>query len=312
VAIDDLGGSRARRSEARPRRSGLRAAIFWVIALAAGGATAMLLRVYLKANSAATPVLSQVLVAAVDLPVATTLREDHLKLVPWPEGARPPGTFSDAKQAIDRVVLAKLVTGEPILAAKLAAKDAGRGLAALIPPSMRAVAVRVDDVVGVAGFVHPEDRVDVIVTLRAPRSSDQESVSKIILQNVRVLAVGQELDTKDNRQPTSVTVATLLVTPEGSEKLALASTQGKLLLTLRSWTDEQAVETAGVHPTALLQGVEAAPQKPPAEERPAPKKAVRIARAPSEPAPAPAAKDVVEILRGDRFEERKFDAKERQ
>jgi pilus assembly protein CpaB len=319
VAIDDLTSSARRRPDSN-RRSGARALVFWLVALTAGGAAAMLLRFYMQASSRAAPVLAKVLVASMDLPIATTLRAEHLKEMDWPETAQPPGSIHDVKDALGRVVITKLVKGESILVSKLASKDAGRGLAALIPESMRAVAVRVDDVVGVAGFVHPEDRVDVIVTMRPSKPSDAEPISKVILQNVKVLAVGKEIESNDTtrNKPMPVTVATLLVTPDDSEKLALAASQGKLLLTLRSWSDSATVETPGVVPTAMManasppvvakgdSGDDARRRSRSKRDEPPPP---AVAATPAAPPPR---KDTVEILRGDRFEERKFDSKEKQ
>src|SRR5438105_1021380 len=177
------------------RRSGTRALGFWVVALIAGGTAAALLRWYVErsAQPVAAP-LAKIVVAAMDLPIATTLRAEHMKLADWPEGVQPPGAVRTPADLVGRVVIAKVVQGEPILTSKLASKDAGRGLAALIPEGMRAQAVRVDEVVGVAGFVHPDDHVDVIATLNSRGSTSSESTSKVILQNVNVLAVGQDLD----------------------------------------------------------------------------------------------------------------------
>src|SRR6185295_17716322 len=137
----------------------------------------------------------------------------------------------------------------------LAAKNAGSGLAALIPSNMRAIAVRVDDVVGVAGFIHADDRVDVLVTLR-PTYQGAESTTKVFLQNIKVLAVGQEVDNGDRTRlhATPATVATLLVSPHEAERLVLAQTEGRIMLTLRSWTDSQPVDTNGVNAAGLVGG----------------------------------------------------------
>jgi pilus assembly protein CpaB len=279
------------------------------MALVAGAGSAGLLKWYLDKRQAAAPVLSQIVVAAMDLPLATTLKLEHLELVDWPQNARPPGTFIDPKAVVGRVLMSRLVRAEPVLSSKLAAREAGSGLAALVPKDMRAASVRVDDVVGVAGFIHPEDRVDVIVTIR-PQQGQAEPESKVILQNVKVLAVGKQIEVEDKNRGKAlpVTVATLLVTPEQSERLALAATQGKLLLTLRSWTDEDEVATAGVVAADLLDGKRALAEAPKAKND---GKTVRRTR-PAEKvaqAPAPVQKDTVEILRGDRFEERKFDGR---
>lgn len=325
---DGMGGaSRVRRaSDSGSRRSGVRAAMFWVVAIVAGLGAALLITRYLERRTVtvSTPT-AQIVVAAVDLPLATKLRIEHLKLTDWPIGGLPPGALRDPKDAVDRIITSRVLEGEPISSGKLAAKDAGNGLAALIPANMRAIAVRVDDVVGVAGFIHPDDRVDVIVTIRPIRPADSEPTSKVILQNVKVLAVGKEMDVSDrNRnQANPVTVATLLVNPEESEKLALAASEGKLLLTLRSWTDTQAVATEGVYPSGLLADANTKPREVVQVVVPQPDRERERERRPShrgrerdeKPASVTAAaqgrKDVVEILRGDRFEERKFEAKDK-
>jgi pilus assembly protein CpaB len=331
AANDPLGNaSRLRRAaESGTRRSGARAAVFWLVTIVAGLMAALMITRYLdhRPVTTSTPMV-KIAVAVADLPLATKLKAEQVKLVDWPANNAPPGALHDLKDVIDRIVTSRVLEGEPILPGKLAAKDAGNGLAALIPQNMRAVAVRVDDVVGVAGFIHSEDRVDVIVTIRPSRPPDAEPTSKVILQNVKVLAVGKEIDSDDrNRnQANPVTVATLLVNPEESEKLALAGAEGRLLLTLRSWTDNQAVVTEGVFPSGLLaDGAHSLePARPAAVDFVAPLAAAPAPAVPSHrghsvvhhaPAPDPNAghhnHDVVEILRGDRFEERKFDAKEK-
>jgi pilus assembly protein CpaB len=320
--------NRLRRAvEGGARRSGTRAAVFWVITIVAGLMAALMITRYLDRRpvTASTP-MAKIAVAVADIPLATKLKAEQINMVDWPANNLPPGAMRDVKEVVDRIVTSRVLQGEPILAGKLAAKEAGNGLAALIPANMRAVAVRVDDVVGVAGFIHSEDRVDVIVTIRPSRPPGAEPTSKVILQNVKVLAVGKEIDSDDRsrNQANPVTVATLLVNPEESEKLALAANEGRLLLTLRSWTDNQAVATGGVFPSSLLADA-AHPLEPaaaagaPVETAPAPERALRgrlrrpavrrtvAAGAGTEPRPH----DVVEILRGDRFEERKFEGREK-
>jgi pilus assembly protein CpaB len=308
VAIDDIISAGQKNRQNGSRRSASKALVFWGMALLAGASSAVMLKWYLDKRQAAVPTLAPVVVAALDLPLATTIKAEHLALVDWPENGRPPGTFPDQKDLIGRVLISKTLKGEPILAPRLAAKEAGSGLAALIPDNMRAAAVRVDDVVGVAGFIHPEDRVDVIVTMRSERGG--ETSSKVILQNVKVLAVGRqiEVEEKSRGKALPVTVATLLVSAEQSEMLALATTQGKLLLTLRSWTDESSVVTRGVGPGDLLNVKEPVAAAPPAKSDERPRRGPRreLAQAPVEKR-----NDTVEILRGDRFEERKFESKEK-
>jgi pilus assembly protein CpaB len=294
---------------------------FWGVAIVAGLGAALLITRYLERRtvSVSTPT-SKIVVAAMDLPLATRLRPEQLRMADWPVTAMPPGAIRDVKEAVDHILTSRVLEGEPLLPGKLAARDAGNGLAALIPSNMRAIAVRVDDVVGVAGFIHPDDRVDVIVTIHPVKPADSEATSKVILQNVKVLAVGKELEVneRNRNQANPVTVATLLVNPEESEKLALSATEGRLMLTLRSWTDNQAVITGGMNASTLLTDSSTKPRDAVVvAPTPVRKNVVRVAQsAPVPPPVAPAVagqpprKDVVEILRGDRFEERKFDAKE--
>jgi pilus assembly protein CpaB len=324
VATNDAlsGPNRLRRaSEGGARRSGVRAVAFWGVAIVAGLGAALLITRYLERRtvSVSTPT-SKIVVAAMDLPLATKLRPEQLRMADWPVTAMPPGAIRDVKEAVEHILTSRVLEGEPLLPGKLAARDAGNGLAALIPSNMRAIAVRVDDVVGVAGFIHPDDRVDVIVTIHPQKPPDAEPMSKVILQNVKVLAVGKELEITDrNRtQGNPVTVATLLVNPEESEKLALSASEGRLMLTLRSWTDNQAVLTGGMNATTLLTDSSTKPREAVVVAPPSPRRgALRVAQAAPGPAPVAAAapgsgrKDVVEILRGDRFEERKFEAKDK-
>ena len=313
MGLDDMISPNPKpRRPAGSRRSASRAVVFTVIAVAAGVGVATTLKSYVDKHVTTGPKSEGIVVAAMELPLATTLAAEHLTVVKWPSDSLPEGAFSNPKELVGRVVLAKLSRNEVVLPSKLATREAGSGMAALIPENMRAAAVRVDDVVGVAGFVHPDDRVDVIVTMR-PESGGETS-SKVILQNIRVLAVGKDLKIDDQKrsQALPVTVATLLVTTEQSEMLALASAQGKLLLTLRPWADHNRVPTNGIGPSALL-GVDrphvAEATRARDDERAAPR-APRTsgpaAPAPAPPAAAPASAEVVEILRGDRVEERKF------
>jgi pilus assembly protein CpaB len=298
----------------------VRAVAFWGVAIVAGLIAALLITRYLERRtvSVSTPT-SKIVVAAMDLPLATHLRPEQLRMADWPVTAMPPGAIRDVKEAIDHILTSRVLEGEPLLPGKLAARDAGNGLAALIPSNMRAIAVRVDDVVGVAGFIHPDDRVDVIVTIHPTHPADAEPISKVILQNVKVLAVGKELEIneRNRNQANPVTVATLLVNPEESEKLALSATEGRLMLTLRSWTDNQAVITQGMNASTLITDSSTKPREVVVVAPPARRPAGRVAAAAVPPpvavsVPTQGRGNVVEILRGDRFEERKFEAKDKQ
>ncbi|HCF58972.1 MAG TPA: Flp pilus assembly protein CpaB [Myxococcales bacterium] len=293
------------------RSSGVRAGVFLGLALLAALGAGLLFRNYLERSPLGRAMPTEkVVVAAMDLPLATTLRAEQLTTIDWPKASLPQGTAGDPAGLVGKVLLAGVVKGEPVLAAKLASEKAGQGLAAVLPEEMRAVAVRVDDVVGVAGFIHPGDAVDVIVTMKASESSHVPPTAKVILQNVRVLAVGKELDHKSKKQKAvPVTVATLMVSSPDSEKLALASTKGKILLALRNRVDATEVETPGIIPAVLLEGgaSEPAEEKPQDPAKSRPRRAV--ARKPAAVKPQ-TGEHQVEILRGDRFETRQFSSPE--
>lgn len=303
---------RLRRAQERSsRRSALRAAIFLVLAVVAAAGTAVLLSQRYDEQMAeikeAQVVTTMVVVADVDIPLGTVLSVELLKAVNWPEAAAPTGKFETVEDLVDRVVVTQIYKGEPVLASKLADPEAGSGLAAILPPGMLAVAVRVDDVVGVAGFIHPGDRVDIIVTMRPDDRADSVPTSKIIMQNMTVLTVGAQLNRADKKsasKPMPTTVATLMVTPEQAEGLALAATQGQLLLALRSALFDETVKTAGMVASELMPRILS--------------KARTINRGGAKPTPPAAAAvtpvqpppgDEVEILRGDRFEKRRFEDK---
>ena len=321
MAINDpMGGQNRLRRAAEPtaRRSGTRAALFWVFALVAGLGTALLLARYLdkKGGGGQAVAVTGVVVAAVDLPLAARLKIEDLKIIEWPADHVPPGSMSDPKELVGRVLISRVLAEQPLLPGMLAAKNAGSGLAALIPGNMRAIAVRVDDVVGVAGFIHADDRVDVLVTMR-PTYQGAESTTKVFLQNIKVLAVGQEVDNGDKSRlhATPATVATLLVSPKDAERLVLAQTEGRIMLTLRSWTDSQPVDTNGAVASGLVGGPVAAKDNGANAGAAHPPVAARGGRRGSKGPPPPPAlaadqappqKDTVEILRGDRFEQRNF------
>jgi pilus assembly protein CpaB len=168
---------------------------------------------------------------------------------------------------------------EPLLDSKLAELGSGGGLPITIPPGMRAVSVRVDDVIGVAGFVLPSTRVDVLVTLTPPGSQDTRS--RVILQNVQAVAAGQEIQRDEDGTPMTVTVITLLVSPENAERLVLAAAQGRIQMALRNTLDVDSTDTSGSRVSVLMTG----------PARPAP------ARRAAASAPQPPA-SVIEIFRG--------------
>lgn len=190
-------------------------------------------------------------VAARDLPLGSVLAAEDVRLVDWPGEVLPIGYSGSTEELVGRGLLTNIRANEPILSEKLADRDGGGGLPILIPQGMRAVSVRVDEVIQVAGFVTAGTRVDVMVTLE--ENSGASATTRVILQNVQVLAAGQKVERDREGTPYTVTVITLLVSPEDAERLTLATTQGRIQLALRSMLDMNEVATNGARISALIQ-----------------------------------------------------------
>ncbi len=203
-----------------------------------------------QATTQKTVTTSQIVVAAQQMPLGTRLTSQDLKLISWPADQQIQGVCTRIQDCVDRALITPVLPGEPILEGKLAPKDAGAGLPAIIPEGMRAVSVAVNDVVAVAGFAQPGTSVDVMVTGQSEnRGGANEQVTRTILEDVRVLAAGQKTEQDRQGQAQTITVITLLVTPEDADKLAMANTMGRVQLALRNSID--ANKTA---PPPLFQG----------------------------------------------------------
>ncbi|SOE94204.1 pilus assembly protein CpaB [Burkholderia sp. D7] len=200
-------------------------------------------------SSAVTPVA----VAAAEVSLGQPLGPNMVRMVNWPTGSIPPGAFRDTKELEGRVVRTSLEPGEPVIEAKLAPQGTKGGLSAVIGEGKRAITVRVNDVVGVAGFALPGNYVDVIVNTQEPevKGDAQQSISKIVLEKILVLAVAQQVS-RDDTQPKVVNAVTLEVTPDQAEKLDLARSVGSLSLVLRNQIDDRALPTGGATKITLL------------------------------------------------------------
>jgi pilus assembly protein CpaB len=301
------------------QRIRVRAILFLFLALAAGLGAVYLVNWYMNRmqhNLARTAIdTTPVVVADLDIPIGTLLTEQHLAVVRWPTDTVPEGSFDSVAEVLDRTLEQSAIKGEPILGQRLVDPKAGRGLRALLTPGTRAMTVKVDQVVGVAGFIQPNDRVDVITTMAPDEETKRKlrneaaKVSKIILQNIKVLAIGEQIAT-DASKPIKVQVVTLEVNPEQSERLALASLHGDIQLTMRSRIDLDAQPTYGITPVTLLSPDKGAKDYDEITNRQmAARQAAAKAQAekPSEPkAPEEPLESTVEILRGNRIEERKL------
>jgi pilus assembly protein CpaB len=226
-----------------------------------GLAAAVLVSRYLSNAQAYTNNLSSIVVAKVDVPAGTKLIAEQLTSVRVPPNTTPDGTFDSMEKLVGRVAVMNIAAREPITDFKLAPEGSAGGLSAVIPEGYRAMTVKVDDAAGISGFVMPGAVVDVVVVIDpADQSHNQNPISKIVLQNIKVLASGQNIDRpKNEREADSVKAVTLQVTPEQAEKLALATNEGKLQLVMRNAVDQGDEQTKGVDKHVLLGGERAAP-----------------------------------------------------
>ena len=200
---------------------------------------------------------SRVAVAAVEIPLGAVITPEVVRLVEWPQNSLPPGAFNEIEKLQGRVVTGTLQRGEPVLEARLAPEGTKGGLSALVPEGKRAMTVRVNDVVGVAGFALPGTFVDVLVNTQGEGSKGNDrdrTISKIVLARMLVLAVAQEVD-RDTTKPRVVNAVTLEVTPQQAEILDLARSVGTLSLVLRNQSESELVITDGVTKEQLLSGV---------------------------------------------------------
>ncbi|HOH06572.1 MAG TPA: Flp pilus assembly protein CpaB [bacterium] len=240
----------------------------------------------LEQNHAA---MRPVVIAKIDLPAGSKLEESLLEARLFPAALAPEGSFTQPSELAGRIVKSEIFAGEALLASRLAPPGSSGGVSAVIPPGMRAMTVAVNIVSGVSGFILPHARVDVLATVSATLDKE-ESKTSTILENIEVLAVDQTVSPKDD-DPITVKSVTLLVNPAQAEKLALASTEGKLQLVLRNTADQQTAVTEGVSLKELINKDER-PTTPAAAVR-------RAAAAPAvreEPAMAPP-KQVIEVYR---------------
>jgi pilus assembly protein CpaB len=252
-------------------------------------------RQFQKASSLKPVVTGHIVVAAVPLALGTRVDASNLRLISWPAGEPVVGMFTRVEDCANRALIADVAANELILDSKLAAKESGAGLPAVIPPGMRALSVAVNEVVGVAGFVTPGTMVDVLVTgkVEGGTRGGEDTITRTILENVRVLAAGQKIEQDREGKPQTVPVITLLVSPEDAGRLAMASTEGKIQLALRNTVDTKRVGPPSILEANLFSGgAPAAPKTAP----------VKVAG----PRPTPASPYVIEVITGNKRENKSF------
>jgi pilus assembly protein CpaB len=249
---------------------------------------------YLSNVQAYTKTVGNVVVAKVPIALGEKITAEKLEMVPMPNGSVPEGAFDSVEKVVGRVAVLPLFVREPVTSTKLAAEGAAGGLQAVIPEGFRAMTVGVNEVVGVSGFILPGSFVDIVCVI-TPQDGAQGPISKIVLQNIKVLANGQNLDQpKDGREAAqNIRAVTLQVTPEQAEKLALASGEGRLQLVLRNFGDQEDARTQGANKRSLLTDITAPiipePDKSPAAQAAVPRPAFRPRRRVVLPQEEPAA-----------------------
>ena len=278
-----------------------RGMLMLLIAAIAGLAAVLLAARWMQSQNSG---VGKVAVAALEVPLGSAITPEMVRLIDWPQANQPPGAFADLEKLHGRVVTGTVQRGEPVLEARLAPIGTKGGLSAVVPAGKRAMTVRVNDVVGVAGFALPGTFVDVLVNTQeeGAKTNDRDrTISKIVLERILVLAVAQEAD-RDATKPKVVSAVTLEVTPPQAELLDLARSVGTLSLVLRNQSESAAASTAGATKELLLTGkVALAAPAPASAPRPVQRRAAAapVAVVAVAPAPAPVvARQCVEIIRG--------------
>jgi pilus assembly protein CpaB len=293
-------------------------AVLYIAIIVAGAATYGVYRV-LEANRARSRIATRpVVVALQDMPEGSSIDRMAVGASQWPMQTVPAGAFGSVDSVVGRVTRVAVFKGEPIVPGRLAPTGTGPGLEVKISPGKRAMAVKINDVAGVSGLIQPNSRVDVLVTLRFPGSEDrQHQVTKLFMENMRVLSMGTQVQRGTDGKPINATTATLEVTPEEAERLALAANQGSIQLVLRGYGDPDSVDTKGATTRDVLAQLRVDPSA--AEpQRPAPKPVRRVSTpsrsTPVPPpavvaAPAPAKPDtvVVKVYRAGKLSQQKFE-----
>jgi pilus assembly protein CpaB len=288
--------------------------VFYAAIVVAAGATYGVYKL-LQHNRESTRIATvPVVVSLVDLPEGSTIDRNMVTANPWPVPTIPAGAFSTPDSVVGRVTRVAVFKGEPIDPGRLAPVGTGPGLEVKITPGKRAMALRINDVAGISGFIQPNSRVDVMVTLTNTKDGKAQQVAKLFMENMRVLSVGHEVQRDAQGKPINAATATIEVTPEEAERLAVAASQGSIQLVLRGYGDPDSIDTKGATSRDVLSQLRL--------EQPTPVRTVsRPAPRPRRPAPEPEPPPpvivevppkrpdslVVRIYRGAEVTQRKFD-----
>jgi len=273
---------------------------------------------YLQQAKAASQVpMQSVVVAARDVPEGEKLDRLALAVAQWPAGTAPESAFTNIDSVVGRVVRIPVFKGEAVVPGRLAPAGTGPGLEVKITPGMRAMAVKINDVAGLSGLIQPNNRVDVLVTLKANAQQNTKDEAKLFMSNMRVLSVGTQVERGDDGKPIQATTATLEVTPQQAEQLAVAMNEGTIQLVLRGFGDPDSIRTPGATATDVLAQLRTAGSLRKADPDPPKRTSVRARPAPvappvrmaADPPPRPDS-IVVRVYRGDKLTQQKFDQKD--
>jgi pilus assembly protein CpaB len=288
--------------------------IFYAAVFIAAMATYGVFRVLQAAKASGQVATRAVIVAAKDIPAGAALDRQSLEVRQWPAVTVPKEAFGSLQAAIGRVTRVPVFTGEAIVPGRLAREGTAPGLEAQITPGMRAMSVRINDVAGLAGLVQPNSRVDVLITLRETGSHGTEEVSKLFLENTRVLSMGSRTMRDGSGEATPATTATLEVTPVQAEELAVAMRQGMIQLVLRGFDDSDSTNTKGASASEVLAQLREAKPKPVVAQTPprprAPRRTEPVRTEPPAVAVAPPVEKpdslTVRVYRGNQVTQQKF------
>jgi pilus assembly protein CpaB len=288
--------------------------VFYAAIVVAAAATYGVYRLLQHNRESARIATVPVVVSLVDLPEGSTIERNMITANPWPVPTIPAGAFSAPDSVVGRVTRVAVFKGEPIVPGRLAPVGTGPGLEVKITPGKRAMALRINDVAGISGFIQPNSRVDVMVTLTNTKDGKAQQVAKLFMENMRVLSVGHEVQRDAQGKPSNAATATIEVTPEEAERLAVAASQGSIQLVLRGYGDPDSIDTKGATSHDVLSQLRLDQPTPVrTASRPAPRPR-RPAPEPEPPPPVvveapPKRPDslVVKIYRGAEVTQRKFD-----
>jgi pilus assembly protein CpaB len=290
--------------------------VFFSAVAVALAATVGVYRVLEKTKESSRVPTQTVVVAAQDVPEGMKFERLALSVVDWPSATVPAGSYSSIDSVVGRVAKIPVFKGEPIVPGRLAPPGTGPGLEVKITPGKRAMAIKINDVVGIAGMIRPDSRVDVLVTLKEDDPRAQRQRAKLFMSNMRVLSVGTDVERGDDGKPINATTAALEVTPDEAERLAIAMNQGTIQLVLRGYGDPDSIRTAGATSSDVMAQLTAAPTVRATPVSSAPRRSAPRRSTPPRPAvqqaavaPPPKAPEpyVIQVFRGEKVTSQKVD-----